>query len=114
MIVGATRELAGYEAALTASGVAWLLQSAIDLVPGLADSPILETWTGFRPLSRDGYPAIGPSYLSGLYYLTGHGPSGIAPAPVSVDLLIASMFGEQPPVGPEPFDPRRFPRQEAG
>jgi glycine oxidase len=111
VVVGATRELAGYEAVLTARGVAWLLQSAIDLVPGLADSPLLETWTGFRPLSRDGYPAIGPGYLAGLYYLTGHGPSGIAPAPVSVDLLLATMFGEQPPVEPAPFDPRRFPRQ---
>lgn len=108
VIVGATRELAGYEAVLTAGGVAWLLQSAIDLVPGLADSPILETWTGFRPLSRDGYPSIGRSNVEGLYYLTGHGPSGIAPAPVSVELLVALMFGEQPPVPPEPFDPRRF------
>jgi glycine oxidase len=51
VIVGATRELAGYEATLTASGVAWLLNRALELVPGLADSPILETWTGFRPLS---------------------------------------------------------------
>jgi glycine oxidase len=110
VIVGATRENAGYEASLTASGVVWLLQSAIDLVPGLADSPILETWTGFRPLSLDNHPSIGPTYVDGLYYITGHGPSGIAPAPASVELLTAWMFDEKPPVAPEPFDPRRFPR----
>jgi glycine oxidase len=108
VIVGATRELAGYEATLTASGLAWLLNRAIELVPGLADAPILETWTGFRPLSLDGLPAIGPASLAGLYYLTGHGPSGIGPAPASVKLLVAQIFGETPPVPPAPFDPRRF------
>ena len=108
VIVGATRELAGYEASLTASGVAWLLNRALELVPGLADSPILETWTGFRPLSLDGLPAIGRASLDGLYYLTGHGPSGIGPAPASVKLLMAQMFGEPPLVSPIPFDPLRF------
>jgi len=108
VVVGATREFAGYEAALTARGVAWLLQSAMDLVPALADAPIVETWTGFRPVSRDGLPAIGPGTLDGLYFLTGHGPSGIAPAPASVKLLVALMLGEPPPVPAAPYDPRRF------
>ncbi|MBV9354522.1 MAG: glycine oxidase ThiO [Chloroflexi bacterium] len=108
VIVGATRELAGYAATLTASGVAWLLTSAMDLVPELAGSPIVELWTGFRPLSPDGLPIIGPGFLDGLFFLTGHGPSGIAPAPASVQLLVALMLGEPPPVPAEPFDPRRF------
>jgi glycine oxidase len=108
VIVGATREFAGYEAALTARGVAWLLQSAIDLVPGLADSPVHEMWTGFRPLSADGLPSIGPGNLAGLYFATGHGPSGIAPAPASIALLVALMLGDDPPIPPEPYDPRRF------
>jgi glycine oxidase len=108
VIVGATRELAGYDASLTARGVAWLLQSAMELVPGLGDAPILEMWTGFRPLSLDGLPAIGPGLVEGLFYLTGHGPSGIAPAPASVQLLVALMLGDAPPLPPEPYDPRRF------
>jgi glycine oxidase len=108
VIVGATRELAGYEAALTASGVAWLLNRALELVPGLANSPILETWTGFRPLSLDGLPAIGRASLEGLYYLTGHGPAGIGPAPASVKLLMAQMFDEPTLISPILFDPLRF------
>ncbi|MFN8522835.1 MAG: glycine oxidase ThiO [Chloroflexota bacterium] len=108
VIVGATREDAGYEASLTARGMAWLLRSAIDLVPGLADSPVLETWTGFRPKSPDDHPAIGRGNLEGLFYCTGHGPSGIAPAPASIDLLMSWMFGTPPPIDPKPFDPRRF------
>ena len=108
LIVGATREFAGYEATLTPRGVAWLLQSAMDLVPGLADSPIVEIWTGFRPLSLDRLPSIGPGSIEGLWYITGHGPSGIAPLPASVRLLVALMLGEEPPLSPEPYDPRRF------
>jgi len=92
VIVGATREDAGYEASLTAKGVAWLLDSAMELVPGLADSPILETWTGFRPKIADDHPAIGPTYIEGLYYITGHGPSGIAPVYESVGCTVSVTF----------------------
>jgi glycine oxidase len=113
VVVGATREFAGYEASLTASGVAWLLQSAMDLVPALADAPILEMWTGFRPLCTDGRPVIGPGHIEGLFFATGHGPSGIAPAPASIKLLLAHMLGDPSPVSGEPFDPRRFPSREA-
>jgi D-amino-acid dehydrogenase len=67
-------------------------------------------WTGFRPLSADGLPLIGRGALDGLYFLTGHGPSGIAPLPGSVALLMALIDGERPPIAPEPFDPLRFRR----
>jgi glycine oxidase len=108
LVVGATREEAGYEATVTARGVAWLLDEAMALVPGLADAPLLETWSGFRPLSLDGYPAIGPGALEGLYFLTGHGPTGIGPAPASVELLVALMLDEAPAVPAALFDPCRF------
>jgi glycine oxidase len=113
VVVGATREFAGYEASLTARGVAWLLQSAMDLVPALADAPIQDMWTGFRPLSLDGRPSIGPGHLDGLFFATGHGPSGIAPAPATIKLLAAHILGEPLPVPGEPFDPRRFPSTAA-
>ena len=49
----------------------------------------------------------GPA-LDGLFFLTGHGPTGIGPAPASVELLVALMLGEPTSVAPEAFDPRRF------
>ena len=108
LVIGATREEAGWDPALTAGGVAWLLTEALSLVPGLRDCPILELWTGFRPLSMDGLPLIGPGGLRGLWYLTGHGPSGIAPLPGSLELLGALLTGQPPPVEPTPFRPTRF------
>lgn len=108
LVVGATREDAGWDASLTAGGVAWLLSRATDIVPALAACPIAELWTGFRPLSADSLPLIGQGSVDGLYFLTGHGPSGIAPLPGSVALLMALIHGERPPLPPDPFDPLRF------
>src|SRR5207302_5120906 len=107
LVIGATREEAGWDASLTAEGVRWLLTRATEVVPKLKGAPIAEMWTGFRPLSDDGVPLIGKAALDGLYFLTGHGPSGIAPLPGSVALLMALIEGAPPPVPPQPFDPLR-------
>ena len=108
LVIGATREEAGWDPGLTAGGIAWLLNRAMQVVPALSTCPIAEMWTGFRPLSADGLPLIGKSAVDGLYFLTGHGPSGIAPLPGSIALLMALIHGETPPLAPEAFDPMRF------
>lgn len=108
VIVGATREFAGYDRSTTAGGVAWLLSSAIQMVPDFAAAPIAEIWTGFRPYSIDGLPIIGPADVERLYYATGHGPSGIGPAPGTATLLAALVLGKRPPIPANPFSPHRF------
>jgi glycine/D-amino acid oxidase-like deaminating enzyme len=110
VVIGATREEAGWDPSLTAGGVAWLLNRAMAVVPALENCPVAEMWTGFRPLSADGLPLIGAGAIKGLYLLTGHGPSGISPLPGSVALLAALIAGETPPLKPGPFDPLRFTR----
>jgi len=108
LIIGATREYVGYDSSFTAGGLAWLLGEAIGMVPALAEAPVHEIWTGFRPNSADGLPMIGRGAIEGLFFATGHGPSGIAPAPASARLLAALVVGEPPPVPPDAFDPMRF------
>jgi glycine oxidase len=108
LVIGATRKYVGYNSAFTAGGVHWLLSEAIEMIPALAEAPIVEIWTGFRPTSMDGRPSIGPGAVEGLYFATGHGPSGIVPAPASAELLADLVTGAAPKVPAEPFDPRRF------
>jgi glycine oxidase len=108
LVIGATRKFVGFNSSFTAGGVHWLLSEAIGMVPSLAEAPIVEIWTGFRPVSLDGLPAIGAGLLEGLYYATGHGPSGIAPAPASAELLADLVTGTTPKIPAEPFDPLRF------
>ncbi len=107
LVVGATREEAGWDPSLSVGGVAWLLERAMQVIPAARDCPIVELWTGFRPVSEDGLPFIGQGGLRGLYFLTGHGPSGISPLPGSLALLSALIAGEPPPLAPGPFDPLR-------
>jgi glycine oxidase len=108
IVVGATREFVGYDRRLTAGGIAWLLASAIEMVPSLAQAEIAEMWTGFRPVSADGLPIIGRASIAGLYYATGHGPSGVGPAPGTAALLTALLLGREPPIPAEEFSPLRF------
>ncbi|MCC7367444.1 MAG: glycine oxidase ThiO [Chloroflexi bacterium] len=108
LVVGATRKYTGYNSSFTAGGVHWLLSEAINMVPALADAPIVEIWTGFRPNSLDSRPSIGAGAVKGLYFATGHGPSGIAPAPASAELLADLVTGQTPKVPTAPFDPLRF------
>jgi glycine oxidase len=108
VILGATREFAGEDPRLTAGGLAWLLGTAVEVMPALADAPILETWTGFRPLCTDHLPLIGEGEIGGLFFCTGHGPTGITPAPVSAALTVSLIAGEAPPIDPKPYDPKRF------
>ncbi|MBA2448774.1 MAG: FAD-dependent oxidoreductase [Chloroflexi bacterium] len=112
LIVGATRRYVGYDASFTAGGLAWLLNEAIAIVPALAEAPVHELWTGFRPNSADGLPLIGAGALDGLYLATGHGPSGIAPAPATACLLAALVVGETPPIPSAAFDPLRFAKRQ--
>jgi glycine oxidase len=108
LFVGATRELAGDDARMTVAGLAWLMGFALELVPALGAAPVVEQLVGFRPLSPDDVPIIGPASLRGLHYLTGHGGLGIATAPSSVRLLAALIEGAPPPLPPEPYSPLRF------
>ncbi|MCC6175073.1 MAG: glycine oxidase ThiO [Chloroflexi bacterium] len=108
LVIGATRRYVGYDSTYTAGGVAWLLNEALALVPRLAEAPVVEIWTGFRPNSLDGLPIIGKGEVEGLYFATGHGPSGIAPAPASAELLADVVEGATPKVPAAAFDPLRF------
>lgn len=68
LIVGATSEEMGFDTRLTAGGVFELLRGAWEAVPGVYELPILETWAGLRPGSRDNAPILGtvPRLTSGV------------------------------------------------
>lgn len=40
------------------------------------DAPDLKGWAGFRPMTPDGRPRVGPTAIGGLYLNTGHGMLG--------------------------------------
>ncbi len=83
LIVGATSEEMGFDTRLTAGGVFELLRGAWEAVPGIYELPILETWTGLRPGSRDNAPILGKTPVENLIYATGHYRNGILLTPIT-------------------------------
>ena len=83
LIVGATSEEMGFDTRLTVGGMFELLRGAWEAVPGVYELPILETWTGLRPGSRDNAPILGQTPIQNLIYATGHYRNGILLTPIT-------------------------------
>lgn len=83
LIVGATSEEMGFDTRLTVGGLFELLRGAWEVVPGVYELPIMETWTGLRPGSRDNAPILGKTPIQNLIYATGHYRNGILLTPIT-------------------------------
>jgi len=108
LVVGATVEEAGFRNEVTAGGIMQLLRGAIELAPMLKALPLASTWSGLRPVTRDGRPVIGPTGTAGLYTASGHGRNGILLAPLTGDLIAEAILEGRVPSIMEPFLPNRF------
>jgi glycine oxidase len=109
LLVGATVERVGFQRAVTAQGIAGLLQAAIELVPALGSLPIARTWYGFRPWAPDGLPVLGPwPGIEGLFVATAHYRNGIMLAPITARLMKEWITGGRPSIPLDDFLPDRF------
>jgi glycine oxidase len=110
LIVGATVEEKGFDAALTAGGLLALLEAAWRALPALEELPVDEMWVGHRPGSRDDAPILGHGPVEGLVYATGHYRNGILLTPVTADAIARLVLdGAVDPVI-APFGIARFHR----
>jgi len=64
-VVSRARE--GKEIASTADFLAFAAPKVIDLLPGVADVPVLRTWGGVSSLTPDMQPILGETEIEGLY-----------------------------------------------
>jgi glycine oxidase len=83
LIIGATVEEKGFDAAVTAGGVYELLRDAIEVVPGISELELTESVVRFRPGTPDNGPLLGTCELPGLVLATGHYRNGILLTPVT-------------------------------
>ncbi|APB33988.1 thiazole biosynthesis protein ThiG, putative [Gloeomargarita lithophora Alchichica-D10] len=94
LVVGATNEDVGFQGGITAGGLHSLLERAIHTYPPLQDWPILETWWGYRPVTPDECPILGPSPWENLTLATGHYRNGILLAPITAELIGNYLNGQ--------------------
>jgi glycine oxidase len=107
-VLGATTEERGFDTTVTAGATFELLRDAMEMLPGTAELVIDELSAGLRPATPDNRPALGQGALAGLHWATGHYRGGILLAPISAELLLASLVGGPLPDFAAPFAPERF------
>jgi glycine oxidase len=108
VLVGATVELAGYDKAVTAGGLADLLSAALETVPALRSARVVETWSGLRPWTPDHLPILGRTSIEGLHLATGHYRNGILQAPATAALIADQICGTTPSLDLAAFSVERF------
>ena len=96
LIVGATVEEQGFDAAVTAGGVHELLREAYRLLPDVAEMELLDAMAGLRPGTPDNLPIVGPGAIEGLLLATGHYRNGILLAPLAAETIADLLSGASP------------------
>lgn len=108
LLVGATVEEQGFDTSVTAGGIRALLDGAWEAVPGVDELPIVETWAGLRPTSRDDAPILGPTAVDGLWLATGHHRNGVLLAPITGAIIAEGIVTGVVPEAGRGFGVGRF------
>ena len=86
-----------------------ILEACFDMVPELAQFPIVQEWAGLRPSSPKGIPYIGQfEKFENLWANFGHFRNGLCMAPASAKLLKQLMFNLPTIVKADAYSPKRF------
>ncbi len=113
LICGATVEEVGFDTALTAGGLMDVLRNGWEVLPGIYELPLVESWAGLRPTSRDDAPILGQSAVPGLLFATGHHRNGILLGPLTAWAMRTLITKGEMPASVRPFAPGRFAAAEA-
>ena len=109
IIVGATMDRVGFDAATTDSARRALHAAVARFLPALSEVEPDSHWAGLRPVTPDGLPILGPDPLwPAVIHATGHSRNGILLAPLTAQVVSAWASGEEPGLDLSPFDPVRF------
>ncbi len=109
LLIGSTREDAGFDRSSTLGAMQAISELAHRYIPSLERLGIIRSFAGLRPQSRDGLPIIGgvPG-LAGFYLATGHGGDGIALSLETGRLLAETVAEDSEPEELRPFSLSRF------
>ena len=109
VLIGVGRDQVGVDPAYPLPVLRRLAAQAIALFPFLAGVRLLHAAQGYRPVTPDQRPVIGPDPgTPGLFHACGHGGAGVTLAPATGALITALVTGDTPEVDPAPYDPGRF------
>jgi glycine oxidase len=108
LLAGATVEEAGFDKRTVPDTIQKLRRAAIEMLPALQETRVLEDWAGLRPGTPDGLPILGETPTPGYYVATGHFRDGILLAPITASVMSQLMSGKDVGYDLEPFSAERF------
>lgn len=112
-IVGSTREPAGYDRGSTFGGIQELAAQLLDLVPSLAETRLLRSYAGLRPITPDGNPIIGRTpTLPGLIQAAGFGGDGLVMSAITAEMILSLLEAREEHAFLPAFSLKRFDKTE--
>jgi glycine oxidase len=109
VLAGATSEDFGYEKKVTPNGLRSLVAVVREVMPHLAEHRVLDSWSGLRPGSPDGLPAVGPDpRASNYFWAAGHGGYGMMQNPATAKVVTDFVMKRAPRIPVESVDPARL------
>jgi glycine oxidase len=109
LLAGSTTEEAGFAKEVTTSGREAIRNHALEIVPGIANLPLVDSWAGLRPRAPDNLPVLGKSReTDGLFFAAGHYRNGILLAPLTGELLAGLIADNVVAEELHTFAPERF------
>ena len=109
ILIGSSREFAGFDREVNRDRLREIAGRAARLVPGLTGLRIIRAYAGLRPWTPDGLPLVGPTrQAEGIVFATGHGGDGNTLALVTARLIADLLTGQATSIDPGPLSPDRF------
>ncbi len=107
--LGSMMEFTGFDSSIPPHRIRQLQESARPYLRQPTGGAVLESWYGWRPMTWDSLPIIGPvPKLDNAVLATGHNMLGVTLAPVTGQLVAELVAGREPHLDISPFSPRRF------
>jgi D-amino-acid dehydrogenase len=109
--IGSTMEFVGYDRSINRRRLELFQRAAAEYLTVPPDGAVEEEWFGWRPMTYDDRPCIGPApRAANVVVAAGHGMIGMATGPASGKLAAELVAGLPPHVDPAPFALTRFGR----
>lgn len=107
--LGSTMEFAGYDATLNRRRLQLLIDGAKPFLHEPTAEPVQEEWFGWRPMTYDSKPIIGPSRNFGnVWIAAGHNMLGLSMSPATGKLISELVTNTPPHIDPSPYAATRF------
>ncbi len=107
--LGSTMEFSGYREGLNPRRLEALRRGAAEGLREPQGAQLQEAWWGWRPMSVDEVPIIGPSTRwSNLLLATAHGMLGVSMSTATGELIASMLGGTAAPIDATPYAPARF------